>query len=66
MKDKHLEYTGMDDALPKRRGKESDKQSQAVDPVDPPDNAGSGRSYDPSETNEAAPQSETESTEDSA
>ena len=63
MKDKRLEYTAMDDTLPKRGGKESDDKSQAADP---PDNAGSGRSYVPSDANAEPPQNEPESPEGSA
>ena len=63
MKDKRLEYTAMDDAVPKRGGKESDEKSQVADP---PENTGSDRSDGSSDAKEEAPQSESESTEGSA
>ena len=63
MKDKRLEYTVMDDAVPKRGGKDADQKGQAADP---PENTGSGRSYGSPDPDEEAPQSESESTEGSA
>lgn len=64
MKDERLQYTVMDDLVPKRGGKSPDEPRNQE--ADPPDHGGSGISYAPSNPNEEAPESAPESPPDTA